>query len=53
MTDLIGDMCAPISLLVPIQAVGTQETMSGGLFISGAKLFFIDEGGTRRIITSA
>ena len=54
MVDLIGDLCIPKELIVPIVSgtASAQPTMSGALFISGAKLYF-SIGGVSTLITSA
>lgn len=54
MVNLIGDLCIPSELIVPIRdgPISNQTSMSGALFISGAKLFFY-QGGVARLITSA
>lgn len=55
MVELIGDLCAPSELIVPVEnlVAANQPTMSGAAFISGALMFFVDTDGTRRKITSA
>jgi len=54
MVDLIGDLCIPSELVVPARGVttATQPTISGALFLSGAKLYVCLEG-QGRLITSA
>jgi len=52
MVDLIGDLCIPSELIVPTRNVAAQQpAISGALFLSGAKLYFVY--GTPRLITSA
>ena len=50
MVELIGDNCEPSDLKVPYHA-GQASTMSGALFMSGAKLYF-DTGAAIELITS-
>lgn len=55
MVDLIGDICIPSALVIPINngPVTNQPTkMSGSMFISGAKLYFVI-GTTPVLVTSA
>ena len=49
---MIGDVCAPVELIVPIPSVSAQPTMSGALFLSGAKLYF-SNGVVPVLVTSA
>lgn len=52
--DLIGDLCIPKELIVPTPELGANKapTMSGALFLSGSKLYFV-VGGAPVLITSA
>ena len=54
MVDLIGDLCIPKELIVPIVPIDGNKTpsMSGALFMSGSKLYFV-VGGEEVLITSA
>ena len=52
MVELIGDPCIPSALVAPTQDTPTSHpTMSGSLFVSGAKLC-LSIGGATEIITS-
>ena len=44
MTDLIGDICMPKSLVVPSQTGTNTSSLSGTLVFSGAKLYFKSGG---------
>lgn len=54
MVDLIGDLCIPSELIIPqIPTDGSRTPrLSGALFMSGAKLFFL-AAGQPVLITSA
>jgi len=40
MTELIADLCIPSELIIPtINVRANQPTVSGALFMSGAKLY--------------
>jgi len=48
MVELIGDVCIPKELVVPMidgTPSTTQPLMSGGLIISGGKLYFFANAG--------
>lgn len=51
MVDLIGDLCIPSELIIP-DRTSNPPTLSGALFLSGAKLYIVF-GGQGRLITSA
>ena len=53
MTELVSDICRPSELIVPVaKDIAYPPTISGALFISGAKLYFT-MGATAQLITSA
>ena len=43
----------PSDLIVPRFIDGTRDSVSGAMFISGAKLYFSDVDGAIRLVTSA
>ena len=57
MTELIGDICQPVELIVPVidgdttDGSTTKPTISGALLMSGKKLYFYD-GDALQLITS-
>ena len=55
MVELVGDHCAPSSLVVPeLELIPTGSNISGGfLFLSGGKLLFDNGAGAFETITSA
>jgi len=53
MVEVIGDIVAPSDLIIPVSVNDKFATISGAMFISGATLYFSDQNGTRRIVTSS
>ena len=53
MPELIGDTCEPSDLVIPRFVDGSRDSVSGAMFISGAKLYFSDTDGAIRLVTSS
>lgn len=51
MPELIGDNCEPSTLIVPVRT--TEVLISGSIVMSGSKLWFGDDNGIPKLVTSA
>ena len=59
MVELVGDVCMPSELIIPIKdnvvggkSYATEPKMSGSMFMSGGKLYFMNYSGAAELITS-
>ena len=52
MVEIIGDVVAPIELILPVKVSKTIIKPSGAMFISGAKIWFSPDGSSVEVVTS-